>query len=85
MDNVVIDRVIRFLAPSVNVVCAYVCEIIPRKQEFLMDVMHHERKPCCFKDVSQMGGLLADCATHKEETGCVVPTDEEGVHMLANL
>lgn len=85
MDHAVIVRVFGFLAPSVNVTCAYTCEIAAKKQEFLCDVVHHDDLSCCFKDVTQMGGLKAECCRHKTEDGCTVPTDEQGPHFLAIL
>jgi hypothetical protein len=84
MDHEVIKRVIAFVAPSVAVTCAYTCEIVPKKQDFLMSVMHADDSSCCFKNVVQMGELTAECVRHKTESGrCDVPTDADGVHIVA--
>ena len=80
--------VFQFVSPTTQVICSYLCEISPKKQDWLIGVMHPDdgkiAGPCVFKDILQMGGLLAECARHpKSETGkCVIPTDSDGVHLL---
>jgi hypothetical protein len=85
MDHIVAETVFNVVAPHVKVSCAYTCECIPKKQDFLMNVVHPadfgSTACCCFKDVTAMNGLQAPCARHNGE--CTIPSDGDGPDVLA--
>ncbi len=54
MDHAVAERLVGFLKPEIAVRCVYACESIPKKQDWLMNVMlpsiDAEEGCCVFKD-----------------------------------
>lgn len=69
----------------VPVECAFVCEKVPVKQRFLMELSHVSSNAscCCFCDVNELASGSATCARHpasagEDSTKCAVPMQLHG-------